>query len=71
MDPGNLLVDYVLPSRSHRAVQGGVSWPQAYAPTSQPVDACGHRLVWIGIVPVDGRVRGSGPRRGSWRAAAG
>ena len=49
-DPGNLRVDYVLPSRSLRVVQSGVFWPLAYDAASRLVGASDHRLVWVDVV---------------------
>ncbi|MEQ1932205.1 MAG: endonuclease/exonuclease/phosphatase family protein, partial [Parvularculaceae bacterium] len=60
-DPGNLRIDYVLPSRAGlRVVNGGVNWP---APTDAhaelvgegwPVVSSDHRLVWIDVEIVGG-----------------
>ena len=47
--PGNLRVDYVLPSRSLKIVRSGVFWPPAGDPASALLDASDHRLVWVDI----------------------
>ena len=49
--PGNLRVDYVLPSTDWRVAASGVVWPRADAPTRADVEAASrHRLVWADIV---------------------
>ena len=48
--PGNLRVDYVLPSadaRDHRSA--GVFWPAEGEPGADLIDASDHRLVWIDV----------------------
>ncbi|XVX21577.1 endonuclease/exonuclease/phosphatase family protein [Actinomycetota bacterium] len=50
--PGNLRVDYVLPSRNLPAVDGAVYWPSAADPLSRltgtyPFPSSDHRLVWV------------------------
>lgn len=47
--PGNLRVDYVLPSRSLRVLESGVFWPPAGEPASALLDASDHRLVWVDV----------------------
>ena len=47
--PGNLRVDYVLPSRSLQMVKSGVFWPPSGDPASALLDASDHRLVWVDI----------------------
>ncbi|GAA2617859.1 endonuclease/exonuclease/phosphatase family protein [Actinomadura fulvescens] len=52
--PGNLRVDYVLPSRGLRPVGGGVFWPVAADPLSRltgsyPFPSSDHRLVWLDL----------------------
>ncbi len=47
--PGNLRVDYVLPSTSLRIVQGRVFWPESRDPAAALVEASDHRLVWVDI----------------------
>ena len=52
--PGNLRVDYVLPSADLEFVDGGVFWPTADAPlmgtTLDTVErASDHRLVWVDV----------------------
>lgn len=58
--PGNLRVDYVLPSRSLRVVEAGVFWPQGEDPLfslvgTYPVVSSDHRLVWVDLVLKSGR----------------
>lgn len=50
--PGNLRVDYVLPSRQIRVLGSGVFWPASDEPLSAltgtyPFPSSDHRLVWI------------------------
>jgi endonuclease/exonuclease/phosphatase family metal-dependent hydrolase len=47
--PGNLRVDYVLPSRNLRAVESGVFWPRAFEPGAALVTASDHRLVFVDV----------------------
>ena len=47
--PGNLRVDYVLPSRSLTVAGSGVFWPPQHQPTSKLVEASDHRLVWVDL----------------------
>lgn len=47
--PGNLRVDYVLPSRTLRVVRSGVFWPSSYQPGNGLVEASDHRLVWVDL----------------------
>ncbi|HEX2316270.1 MAG TPA: endonuclease/exonuclease/phosphatase family protein [Thermomonospora sp.] len=52
--PGNLRVDYVLPSRWLRPVRGGVFWPVQADPLSRltgvyPFPSSDHRLVWLDV----------------------
>jgi endonuclease/exonuclease/phosphatase family metal-dependent hydrolase len=47
--PGNLRIDYVLPSRSLRVVRAGVFWPASREPGAALVDASDHRLVWVDL----------------------
>jgi hypothetical protein len=48
--PGNLRVDYVLPSAGVRVVRAGVYWPAPGAPGSDMAQAASrHRLVWVDI----------------------
>lgn len=48
--PGNLRVDYVLPSAALSPVDGGVYWPAPDQPGADLIDASDHRMVWIDIV---------------------
>nr|WP_300018572.1 endonuclease/exonuclease/phosphatase family protein [uncultured Roseobacter sp.] len=48
--PGNLRVDYVLPSADWRVLGSGVLWPDPETPLGQAVEiASRHRLVWVDI----------------------
>ncbi|GAA4905811.1 endonuclease/exonuclease/phosphatase family protein [Streptomonospora salina] len=48
--PGNLRVDYVLPSRGLPASDGGVFWPEPGRPGSgAAAQASDHRLVWLDV----------------------
>jgi hypothetical protein len=57
--PGNLRVDYVLPSKQLRIVDGAVFWPAEGEPHFEltgvfPFPSSDHRLVWIDVI-VPGR----------------
>ena len=45
--PGNLRVDYVLPSKSLQVLQAGVNWPKSHEPSLRRAEASDHRLVWV------------------------
>lgn len=48
--PGNLRVDYLLPSRSFRVIGSGVVWPEGDTSLGRYVSrASRHRLVWVDI----------------------
>ena len=47
--PGNLRVDYVLPSVGLDVAAAGVFWPVEGAPGAALIDASDHRLVWIDV----------------------
>ena len=47
--PGNLRVDYVLPSAGLKIVDAGVFWPLDDEPRAAFLDASDHRLVWIDV----------------------
>lgn len=47
--PGNLRVDYVLPSRGLSVIGSGVFWPLLHEPALQLVLATDHRLVWVDV----------------------
>ncbi|WP_083390651.1 endonuclease/exonuclease/phosphatase family protein [Parafrankia soli] len=54
--PGNLRVDYVLPSRDLATAGAGVFWPETTDPLSRltgkyPFPSSDHRLVWLDITP--------------------
>lgn len=59
--PGNIRVDYVLPSRQIRIVDSGVFWPASDDPLSRltgvyPFPSSDHRLVWADVdVPGGGK----------------
>lgn len=61
-DPGNLRVDYVLPSRELRIIDGAVFWPVQADPLFRltgvsPFPSSDHRLVWVDVM-VPGSARG-------------
>ena len=47
--PGNLRVDYVIPSRGLTILQAGVFWPTSDNPLHKLIDASDHRLVWVDV----------------------
>lgn len=48
--PGNLRVDYLLPSRTLSIEQSGVLWPTPDDPLSKAVQAASrHRLIWVDL----------------------
>ena len=47
--PGNLRVDYVLPSRNLMVVGAGVYWPRCDEEGFELVGASDHRLVWVDV----------------------
>jgi hypothetical protein len=48
--PGNLRVDYILPSADLRVTASGVLWPPPDDPFAETVAAAArHRLVWVDI----------------------
>lgn len=50
-DPGNLRVDYVLPSSDWTVTGSGVYWPEPDRPEAETVArASRHRLVWVDLV---------------------
>lgn len=50
-DPGNLRVDYVLPSANLTVTASGVYWPEAGQPGAEVAAvASPHRLVWVDIL---------------------
>lgn len=60
--PGNLRVDYVLPSRPLRIVGAGVFWPTADDPLFRlvgdfPFPSSDHRLVWVDVTVPGGPPR--------------
>lgn len=60
VEPGNLRVDYVLPSRRLHDSGAGVFWPTADHPLFRlvgdfPFPSSDHRLVWVDVSPAGGR----------------
>lgn len=47
--PGNLRIDYVLPSTSLQVIDSGVFWPAPGEPGASLVTASDHRLVWVDV----------------------
>ncbi|PSK91845.1 endonuclease/exonuclease/phosphatase family protein [Murinocardiopsis flavida] len=47
--PGNLRVDYVLPSRGTRVESGGVFWPTADDPLARLNAVSDHHMVWLDV----------------------
>ena len=47
--PGNLRVDYVLPSADLEIIGAGVFWPAEGEPGAELIDASDHRLVWVDV----------------------
>ena len=47
--PGNLRVDYVLPSAGLKIVDAGVFWSLDDEPGAAFLDASDHRLVWVDV----------------------
>jgi Endonuclease/Exonuclease/phosphatase family len=58
--PGNLRVDYVLPSAGLKVTDSGVWWPEEAEAASDAAEASRHRLVWVTMELEDGAVA-SGP----------
>ena len=59
-EPGNLRVDYVLPSRPLRILDAAVFWPRADDPLFRlvgdfPFPSSDHRLVWVDVAVPAGR----------------
>ena len=62
--PGNLRVDYVLPSKALRILDSGVFWPTTDDPLFSlvgtfPFPSSDHRLVWVDVAMPGGRPPGS------------
>jgi hypothetical protein len=49
-EPGNLRVDYVLPSADLAVTAAGVFWPAPDEPLTEAAAANPHRLVWVDVV---------------------
>jgi hypothetical protein len=47
--PGNLRVDYVLPSDQLEIADSAVFWPTTDDPLVRLADASDHRLVWVDV----------------------
>jgi hypothetical protein len=47
--PGNLRVDYVLPSSDWRILGAGVWWPEAGEEAEVASAASRHRMVWVDV----------------------
>ena len=47
--PGNLRVDYVLPSADLAVAGAGVFWPAAEAALAEAARGSAHRLVWVDV----------------------
>ncbi|GAB4182337.1 MAG: endonuclease/exonuclease/phosphatase family protein [Wenzhouxiangellaceae bacterium] len=47
--PGNLRIDYVLPSSSLEVRGGGVFWPKIDDPAAAWIETSDHRLVWLDV----------------------
>ena len=47
--PGNLRVDYVLPSAGLEITGAGVFWPVEGEPGAALIGASDHRLVWVDV----------------------
>ena len=47
--PGNLRVDYVLPSADLAVPAAGVFWPAPGSPLAEAAHASAHRLVWVDV----------------------
>ena len=50
-EPGNLRVDYVLPSAGLEVLAAGVFWPVEGNPGAALIDASDHHLVWVDVIP--------------------
>lgn len=48
--PGNLRIDYVLPSRPLFPLAAGVFWPTARSPLARLNDTSDHHLVWVDLL---------------------
>ena len=48
--PGNLRVDYALPSAGLTIMDAGVFWPTEDEPGAELIDASDHRLVWVDVL---------------------
>ena len=59
--PGNLRVDYVLPSATLTIIDAGVFWPAAGEPGAELLDASDHRLVWVDVALPEVRSQPSSP----------
>lgn len=48
--PGNLRVDYIIPSQGIEIIQAGVYWPTKQHPMRHLIDVSDHRLVWVDVI---------------------
>lgn len=48
-NPGNLRIDYVLPSKNATIKDAGVCWPVSSDPQAAWITASDHRLVWLDV----------------------
>jgi len=48
-NPGNLRVDYVLPSANLKVLQSGIFWPKEADPRNELNTASDHKLVWVDL----------------------
>lgn len=48
--PGNLRVDYALPSRNLTVMRAGVYWPPTESPQAKLLKCSDHRAVWLDVV---------------------
>ena len=48
--PGNLRMDYLLPSAGLEVLAAGVFWPVEGSPGAALIDASDHRLVWVDVI---------------------
>ena len=68
--PGNLRVDYVLPSLTMNVVRSGVFWPISCDPLfdlvgTHPFPSSDHRLVWTDLLVADPSIQLTGSASGS------
>ncbi len=49
-NPGNLRIDYVLPSNDLKVKESGIFWPVVSDPASEVVAISDHRMVWVDVI---------------------